>query len=418
MKEKIQKYIEQNKDKLIHSIKELVQIKSLVGKEMDAQAYMKKKYQDLGLDIYEVEPNYHQLSKHEAFIDSGVSLEGRKNIIGIYRGKGNGRSLTLNGHVDVVPVEDLKGWTVDPWEGVIKGNKLYGRGAADMKSGLLANWFALKTLIELDYPIKGDIYLQSVIEEEAGGGGGTLACMEAGYLTDGFITTEPHNMNVTISHAGVMYFRIKVKGRTAHAGLAHEGVNAISKIVKIFNALEQLNQWRAKSIKFELYEKGSGQSVHLNIGTLKGGDWVSTVPGSAMMECRIGFIPGETREQIKELVLKTVNDAIADDEWFKNNPPEIEWFGWSTEPWYQNRGSLFVQTFLKSAKKTLDQSLKVIGRASANDARFTQYYEREGIAFGPIGENMHGPDECVHIDSVLDVAEVLANFIIEWTELK
>ena len=92
---------------------------------------------------------------------------------------------------------------MDPWSGDIIGNKLYGRGSADMKAGLISNWFALKTLIDLGYPIAGDVQLHSVIEEEAGGGGGALACLEEGFVTDGYISTEPHNLNMTISHGGL-----------------------------------------------------------------------------------------------------------------------------------------------------------------------------------------------------------------------
>src|SRR5699024_6628758 len=217
-------------------------------------------------------------------------------------------------HVDVVSAEPVSNWTVDAWGGENKDGKLYGRGSADMKSGLIANWFALKTLIDLDYPIKGDVQLHCVLEEESGGGGGALACMEEGFLTDGYISSEPHNLQMTISHAGVMYFRIKVKGKTAHAGLAHEGVNAISKMYKVYNALEELSEWRAENIRFKLYEQGSGQAVHLNLGTLQAGDWVSTVPGEAVLESRMSFIPGETRADMKKLINDTVQKAIAGDE--------------------------------------------------------------------------------------------------------
>lgn len=416
MKEKINQYIDRHKDELFQAIQQLVQIKSHVGEEMEAQQFMKQKYKDIGLEIHEFEPDYEKLSKHEAFIDSGVPFEGRKNLIGIYNGQGKGRSLTLHGHVDVVPAGERDLWTVDPWSGKIINDKLYGRGAADMKSGLLANWFALKTLIDLDYEIQGDVQLHSVIEEESGGGGGALACLEEGFLTDGYITTEPHNLNITISHAGVLYFRVKVKGRTAHAGLAHEGVNAISKMYPIFNALEELNEWRAENIRFELFESGSGQAVHLNLGSLQGGEWVSTVPGEAVLECRIGFIPGETRKEIMDLIEETVKNSIANDDWLKENPPEVEWFGWSADPWYQDPEHALVKSFQETTTKVLDRRLPIIGRAAANDARFTQYYNRAGIAFGPIGENMHGPNECVDLDSVLDVAKVYANFIIDWTK--
>lgn len=416
MKQKIREYIEANKEELFKTIQELVQIETVVGNEMAGQAYMKKKYEELGLEIHEFEPVYDELKDHEAFVDSKIPFAGRKNLIGIHRGTGEGKSITLHGHIDVVSAEPESNWTVDPWGGEIRDGKLYGRGAADMKSGLIANWFALKTVLDLGYELKGDVHLHSVLEEEAGGGGGTLAVMEKGFLTDGLISTEPHNLKLTVAHAGIMYFRVKVRGRTAHAGLAHEGINAIEKMYKVFNALDQLNKERAKTLRFPLFEAGSGQAAHLNLGVLQAGDWASTVPGEAILEGRVGFIPGETRAQIRQLIETTIHEAIKGDEWLEKHPPQIEWYGWSTEPWHQDENHPFVTRFKQVAEDVMQREVPIIGRASGNDARFTQYYNRAGICFGPIGENMHGPDENVDLESVAEVANVFANYIIEWTE--
>src|SRR5690625_2322661 len=161
-----------------------------------------------------------------------------------------------------------------------------------MKSGVIANWFALKCLIDLGIELKGTVQLHSTIEEEAGGGLGALACLDDGYVTDGYVTSEPFHLNVCISHAGIMYFRVFVKGKSAHAAHSQEGVNAISKMYKVFHALEQLEEKRAAEITFDLFEKRTGgQAVNLNLGTLKGGNWVSNVADEATLECRIGFIP-------------------------------------------------------------------------------------------------------------------------------
>lgn len=418
LKAEIKKYIEENKEAFFNTIQELVRIESVVGNEAAGQEFMKEKFAELGLDIHEVEPDFEKLVNHEAFVDSEIPFDGRKNLVGIHRGSGNGRSLTLHGHIDVVSPGALSNWTMDPWSGDIIDGKLYGRGSADMKSGLLANWFALKALLDLGYDIKGDVQLHCVIEEEAGGGGGALACMEAGFLTDGYISSEPHNFNMTISHAGIMYFKVKVEGKTAHAGLAHHGVNAISKMNKIIAALDKLNNDRAENVRFELYEKGSGQSVHLNMGVMQSGDWASTVPGDAVLECRIGFIPGETRAEIKQLVENTVQAAVADNPWFEEHPAKVEWFSWSTEAWYQDPKHPLITTFKETAEEVMGREVPIIGRASGNDARFTQYYDRAGICFGPIGHNMHGPDENVELESVLEVANVYANYIMEWTKEK
>ena len=116
-----------------------------------------------------------------------------------------------------------------------------------MKSGLLANLFAVKCIQKAGIRPGGSIMLQSVVDEEAGGAGGTLACLMEGYTADALICTEPHNLNITISHAGINYFRVIVKGRSAHAGLAHLGVNAIGKMYAIYQALEELiksGEWK------------------------------------------------------------------------------------------------------------------------------------------------------------------------------
>lgn len=406
--------IENNEAELIHEIANVVKIPSVIGNEIKMQEYMKKKYEEIGLKVVEVQPDYEKVKNHPAFSSSGLSFEGRKNIIGIWEGNTEAPSLTLNGHMDVVSPEPMEKWTKDPWGGEIEGNRLYGRGSGDMKAGLMANWFALKTLLDLGIKPKGTVHLQSVLEEEAGGAGGTLSCMEEGYVTDGFISTEPHSMRITVAHAGVMYFRVKVLGKTAHAGLAHLGVNAISKMIKIYNALEDLGEKRAKEVYFDLFHKGSGQSVHLNLGTLKGGDWASNVAGEAVLECRIGFIPSETRAEIQKLVEETVKEAIKGDDWLEQNPPQIEWYGWTTEAWNQDPSDPFVVSFKKTAESVLGREVEIAGRASGNDARFTQYYDKPGICFGPIVGNMHGPDEYVEIDSVIDTAKVLANHIVDW----
>ncbi|WP_368653986.1 ArgE/DapE family deacylase [Ornithinibacillus sp. 4-3] len=418
-RKRIADYIDQHKDELIREVQNAVRIKSLVGEEQEMQAFMKKKFEEIGLKVVESQPSYEQVSKHEAYCHSGFPFEGRTNIVGIYEGSDAYKSLTLEGHVDVVSAEPEEVWSYDPWGAEIVGNRMYGRGALDMKSGLMANWFAMKALLELGLKPKGSVQLHSTIEEESGGGAGALALMEEGFLTDGYLTTEPHALRVTVSHSGVMYFRVKVVGKTAHAARSQEGINAIGKMYKIYHALEELDRKRGEEVIFELIHKASdGRSCNLNLGRMEAGDWVSSVAGWAVLECRLGFIPGESREDMKRLIDETIADAIKGDEWLEQYPPEVEWFGWTTEAWYQDPDHPYVQEFIKSAKETLGRDeIEIIGRTGGNDARFTQYYNRPGIGFGPDGKYSHGPDEYVEIDTIIDTAKVLANHILDWTSI-
>jgi acetylornithine deacetylase len=244
--------------------------------------------------------------------------------------------------------------------------------------------------------------------------GERLACLMAGYQTDGFVTTEPHLLNLTISHGGIFHFRIKVVGQTAHAGWAHKGVNAIGKMAPIYHALIDLDRRRGSEIRFPLYEKGSGRSCHLNVGVLRAGDWPSTVAGFAVLEGRMGFVPGETREQAWSLLEETIRSACQGDPWFEIHPPLLEPFGWRADPWYQEPGHAYVQSFVGSMKAVLGREPQIQGRSSGNDARFTQYFGKAGVAFGPVAGNIHGSDEYLELESLRQTTRVLAVHLMDW----
>jgi len=398
----------------IQTLQNLVRIPSVVGYEAEAQKFIADLYHSVGLDVIQFEAQVDKIKLHPAFIDTRESYNNRPNVIGIFKGNQKNNSLILNGHIDVVSPEPIDAWSRDPWSGHVEETKLFGRGAGDMKSGLIANLFAIKCIKKAGIRPIGTIMLQSVVDEEAGGAGGTLACLMEGYTADALICTEPHNLNITVSHAGINYFRVIVKGQSAHAGLAHMGVNAIGKMFVIYQALEELDKKRGVEIRFPLFEKGSGRSTHINIGTMRAGDWPSTVAGNAVIECRIGYVPGEKMDDIKAVIEQTIHKAVQNDPWLRENPPKVEWFGWQTDPWYQDPDHPFIRTFLKSAGDIVSEGVEVIGRASGNDARFSQYFDMVAACTGPKASNIHGIDEFVEIPSAINVIKVLALTVIRW----
>ena len=414
IRKKVLEGVGQRRDELVDLLSKLVKIPSVVGKEGDAQKAVRQIYKSAGLKVVRFQADHEEIKYHEAFVESNLSYKNRPNIIGIKPGGKQSKSLILNGHIDVVSPEPLDQWTHDPWGAEIVQGKLYGRGSADMKAGLVANFMALKTLLNLDLNPKGKVILQSVIEEEAGGAAGTLACLHAGYTADGLVITEPHNLRITVAMAGIHYFRIQVQGKTAHAGLAHLGVNAIGKIYPIYLALKALDQKRGDKVKFDLFEKGSGRSTHLNIGAMKAGDWASTVAGSAELDCRISFVPGENSREVRAIVEKTVLDSVKNDPWMQEHPPVIEWYGWHAEPWLQDIHDPFVQIFKKTAETVLAKEVEFAGRAAGLDSRFASYFNMPALCTGPIGEHLHGIDEYVQLESVVLLTKILALFILNW----
>ena len=221
-------------------------------------------------------------------------------------------------------------------------------------------------------------------------------------------------MEIAVAHSGINYFRVRVVGKPAHAGRAHTGINAIGKMNQVFQALVELDEKRGREKHYPLFEKNFERSCHLSVGTYRAGDWVSTVAGWAEIQCRISYIPGETFAEVKNQVEQVVDDVAHRDEWLTQHPPEVTWFGWKADPWEQNPNDPFVTVFKACAEETLGSTVDIIGKTAGLDTRFTQYFGIPALSFGPNGENLHGVNEYVDLDSVIDCTKVLASFIIEW----
>jgi acetylornithine deacetylase len=413
--EAIDAEVERLFEDMVSTVQELVRIPSITGSEGSAQEFVRKKYEASGLEVCSFVTDRSKVENHPAFNDSGRAFAERPNIIGIQKGNPKKNSIILNGHVDVVSPEPIDQWTYDPWGGEIKGNYLYGRGALDMKAGLIANLFALKALNQAGIHPEGTVVLQSVIEEEEGGGGGTLACLLEGHTANGMIITEP-TPAVTVALSGILRCLIKVKGKSAHAAQSHLGVNAIGKIIPIYQAVEKLDAKRKAEVKFSLIDEKDGPACHINVGTLKCGDWIPTVAGFAEMGCRIGFIPGEKMADIQKLIENTINKTAAKDPWLSEHPPEIEWLPFSAEPYYQDPSHPFVKSVISSIKPILKQNIEVKPRGAtwSEDTRFSQYFDFPGLSFGPSGESPHGVDEYVDLDSLRQTTKAIALATLEW----
>ena len=405
--------IEDEREEIVKTLQTLVQIPTQTGQETDGQKYVQSLYSKLGLKVVSLEAKHEKVRQHKAFVNSGWDFKGRPNIIGILEGEPSARSLILNGHIDVVSPEPTAEWDSPPWGGKVVGNKLYGRGACDMKAGLIANYFALKTVLAAGLKPKGTVMLHSVIEEEPLGGGGTLACLLEGFTAAGLVIPEP-NMKIILAHTGIILFRVRVLGKPAHAGAAHTGVNAIGKMNKVYQALIELDEKRAQEKHYSLFERASKRSCHLNIGTYQAGDWIATVAGWAEIECRISYIPEENADEVKREVQQAINDVAQGDEWLSQHQPEIIWLERRADAWEQDPNDPFVLAFKSSADKILKSDTVIAGATWGLDTRFAPYFNMPAISFGPNGANIHGVNEYVDLDSVIDCTKVLASFIMEW----
>lgn len=414
-KEAVITAVDKMRDDIVSTLQELVRIPSITGNEAEAQEFIRRQYEGLDLDVHVFQAELAKVKDHPVYIERDMPFEGRPNIIGIQKGSLDKKSIILNGHIDVVSPEPVDQWKHDPWGGEIDDNRLYGRGAMDMKSGLIANMFALKALRTIGHETGGTVMLQSVVGEETGGHPGALACFIEGYTADGMIVSEPSPF-VCVALAGINYFRVKVKGRPAHAGQGHLGVNAIGKMIPIYQAIEKLDARRKAEVRFPLFEDEGVPSCQLIIGTLKAGDWPSTVAGFAEIECRIGFVPGENKEDIRNIVEKTIQTVADDDPWLSEHQPVVEWFGFDSAPYYQDPAHPFVKTILASTKTLVKkpEEVKPRGATWTEDTRFSQYFDFPAVSMGPKGEHLHGLDEYVDLDSLILVTKAIALGTLAW----
>jgi len=310
---KIDIEVKKNQENILTFLQKLVSVQSITGSinEGKAQSIVREELAEIPnikLDIWEPDPNEFGIYPLKPIFNKPNSYKGRPNVVGLLKGTGGGKSLILNGHIDVVSAEPVNQWRFSPWSGIIKDGKLFGRGSADMKSGVVVMIYVAKILSALDIKLKGDLIIESVVEEEFGGGG-ALSALLHGYTADAVIITEPTGAkNLCIGWNGSRYFKIRIEGKPVIANRAHEGGNAIELAFKCYNALSELGKKRLNKLKGKhpLFEKtgngifyGGGNVTNLMMGILRAGDWPNTVAGWAELMGRVGFPHSETGREVK-----------------------------------------------------------------------------------------------------------------------
>ncbi len=401
--------IEQRREELVHTIADLVRRPSLLGREAEAQAYVADHLQRSGLavDVWELDDT---ITSQPNAGTSGVPFPGRPNVTGWLAGAGGGRSLILNGHIDVVSPEPVAAWTYDPWGAEIVGDRMYGRGAYDMKSGVALNLFLPRLLHDLGIGLKGDLIVHSVIEEECTGNGALAASLRD--RADAAIVTEPEGDSYTAAHLGVMWFRVRVEGRSAHAGHAWQGVNAIVKMAPIVLALRDLDA--ALNVQVHPLWEGVTHPINLNVGVIQGGDWPSTVPGDCELHCRVSFFPGTTVAEMRAKIEETVRAVAASDDWLREHPPVVTYDGFQTEGVILDEGTAFLPVLARAHERATGQPLQRRIATAVNDMRYYIFQGVPATTYGAAGGNAHAADEWLDLTSLVPIAKGLGAFLLEW----
>ena len=407
-------------DREIAFLAELVGHPSVRGEEQSAQDFMARELTVGGYEVDRWEIDVNDIAGMPGFSPVIGNYDNAVNVVGTLRSRTRrGRSLILNGHIDVVPVGPLDMWKRPPFEAYIDDGWMYGRGAGDMKAGLASNLFAIEALKHLGLKPAADVFFQSVVEEECTGNG-ALACLQRGYRADAALIPEPFAEKIVSSQVGVLWFQIRLKGLPTHVAYAGSGANAIEAAIPLFAALhdleKQMNAPQCRHYDFACHD----HALNLNIGKIEGGDWASSVPAWCVFDVRMGLFPGQSIDELKQRIEQAIAEAAKSHAFLAQNPPEIVYNGFAAEGYSLDEDKRPVarealDALGRAHKFVSGQELEKEAITATTDARFFGLYaDTPALVYGPKAEAIHGFNERVDLESVRRITQSTALFIADW----
>jgi len=396
----VNKAIEARRERAFDFLAALVAEPSVVGNEAGAQRVVATELARLGFEVRELEvPD--GIGDRDGAGEPQVPYADRPLVVG--ERPGEGRSLLVNGHVDVVPPGDVSLWTGDPFEPRVVDGWLYGRGAGDMKAGFAMALLAIEGLLEsAPEAIAGPLSFLSTFEEECTGNG-TLAAAHAGVLADAVVLPEPTNLELLLEGIGILWLELTVQGRSAHAHLPQAGANSIRLALPLLTAMQELQD--------ELNPDGGNRHA-LNLGTFHAGDWQSSVPGVARIGVRIGFPREWSPAEAQRRVTDAIERAAGDDPWLAEHPPRLRFNGFRAEGYALDPAHELARELSAAHADVVGEAPPVQDGTATTDARY--YLNQFGVpalCYGPRVRSIHGIDEAVELDSIVTGARVLARFL-------
>ncbi len=412
--EELKSTIQGKRDEAIEILQALVQIPSVTGNEGPVQDHAEKLLAARGLEVDRWESTPDEIKPYEMHVGMEGTLEGRPNLAGKLAGSGSGRSILLNAHMDVVDAGDPALWKYPPYSGQVEGDLLYGRGACDMKCGLVTYLIALDALRDLGIRLAGDVIVNTTVGEEDGGVG-ALSTMLRGYRANAALITEPTSLGLVRAHGGSLVMRLTVHGRSAHGAYRDEGVSAVEKFVPIFQDLLAWESERNQSLDHPLY-RDMENKIPISFGVVRSGEWASTVPEKLIAEGRLGLIPGEDLETFQQEVIDRINGVASQDAWMAEHPPVIEWFGGQFAPSETAEDAPITQALVAAHRATTGEPPKIEAEPYGADMRhFILFGDMDCIMYGAGDARVaHQDNEHVSISEVLTASETIARLLVDW----
>jgi acetylornithine deacetylase len=361
--------------------------------------------------------------------------KGRPNLVGTLPGSEDA-SLILCGHIDVVPAADHE-WAADPFSGELRAGRVYGRGALDMKGGVAAAVAAVKAVLEAGIRPKGRIALHAVVDEESGSEG-ARDMVAKGKLAKAAIITEPSWGTVCPAEGGLDWVRVTIRGRTGHTGWRYNeiypqthtagritpSVNAIDLGVRFLTALREYERDRGRNCYHPLLPPGIST---VNAGNIYAGAGIGAdglpatlnnpaiTPDTFVVDLDFKSLPSEPPEQLRAEFESFVRAFSQTDWWLRDNPPEVRWdlHGVHFPPMDTKVDHPLVQS-LVSNRQRVGKSTDIKGLVVVSDAAHYSAAGVSSVVYGPSGDGLHGPNEFIDVESLIETTKVLSATILDW----
>lgn len=408
--------VDANFDGEVTFLADLVRFPSTRGNEAPLQDWMARQLagRGYGVDRYtlaEVPLAAHP--KASPMVDA--SPANSVQVVATHRAANpTGRSLILQGHIDVVPEGPAEMWTYPPYSATIKDGWMYGRGAHDMKSGVAAMIFAMDALKTAGLEPAADVHVQTVTEEESTGNG-ALSTLVRGYRAEAALVPEPTGGTITRAHTGTLWFRIKVRGVPVHVAVAQSGSNAIMSAYHLIQALQAHTAALNEAAKHHEWYNGIESPLKFNPGIIRGGDWASSTPAWCEVDCRIGLLPGADVAEARRGVERCVEAAAKSDNFLANNPPVVEWHGFLADGYVLEPGTEAEAVLASAHAQVFGAAMPARITTAVNDTRFYGlYFNIPGLCYGPLGEGAHAFDERTNLEHLKLTTLAIAAFIADW----
>jgi acetylornithine deacetylase len=421
--EDVDDWVEKNRNTILDTISQLVQIRTENlppgGNEKPGQEYLFEKVAEFvpgcERDLFEID-DVPGIREHPLFFPT---IDGRQReykdrpiLVARVEGRGGGRSLCFSGHMDTVPCYKDK-WEVfkDPFSGKVKNGRMYGRGTIDMKAGTASGFLALKCLHDLGVSLRGDVFAESVVDEENGGVNGSIAARLRNPEIEFAIVPEPSNMIVGIESIGGSDWKVTV----AESGPGGIGTNVqlpnpVYKLSKVALALQAYDDRLARlavprtyepdmRVRLLTYQLHTGGSTYLEAGA------IPTLGHIFFWQEVFSYM---SEEEAKKDLLDFMKERLGGDPDFRDNFPKFETVIRFLEGHKTDRNHPALSS-IRNAYKQLNLEYREGGIPFATDAFCFRRVSKTDVAIiGPKGGNIHGIDEYVEIESVLNLIKIMA----------